>query len=122
MGRSLKQVLAALPARERAKVNARYEELREEVESLRRLREIADRSQVEIARALGVKQPSVSKIERQTDMYLSTLRGYVEASGGALELIVRFPGRRAVRLAGLRDNQHPGVKRSKPRPRSSARA
>lgn len=108
MGRTLKQVLAALPARERSRVNARYKQLRAEVEGLRGLREIAARSQADIALALGIKQPSVSKIERQTDLYLSTLRNYVEASGGALELVVRFPGRRALRLGSLGpSNQRP---------------
>ena len=46
-------------------------------------------SQIEIASALNVKQPSVSKIEKQADMYLSTLRSYVEAVGGQLDLIAR---------------------------------
>ncbi|HNX98890.1 MAG TPA: XRE family transcriptional regulator, partial [Candidatus Aminicenantes bacterium] len=44
----------------------------------------------DIASVLNIKQPSVSQIERQTDMYLSTLRSYVEAVGGELELTVRF--------------------------------
>jgi hypothetical protein len=43
----------------------------------------------------------VAKIERQADMYLSTLRNYVEAAGGELELVVRFKDRAAVRLTGL---------------------
>jgi transcriptional regulator with XRE-family HTH domain len=52
------------------------------VEGLRELRKIAGKAQAEIAMALNIKQPSVSKIEKQTDMYLSTLRSYVEAIGG----------------------------------------
>lgn len=58
MGRTLKQVLAALPARERSRVNARYKQLRAEVEGLRRLREIAARSQAEVARTLGLRSVS----------------------------------------------------------------
>jgi hypothetical protein len=49
----------------------------------------------------AIKQPSVSKIEKQTDMYLSTLRSYVEAIGGKLDLVVRLPSRRAMRLHRL---------------------
>lgn len=53
--------------------------------------------------ALNVKQPSVSKVEKQADMYLSTLRSYVEAVGGKLELIVKLPNRPALRLEHLGD-------------------
>ena len=50
---------------------------------------------------MKIKQPSISKIEKQTDMYLSTLRSYVEAIGGELDLVVRLPSRRAMRLQRL---------------------
>jgi DNA-binding XRE family transcriptional regulator len=103
MVKKLERILSELPARERKRVDRRFRELRDEVENLRRLRELADRSQVEIAGALGLKQPSISKIERQTDMFLSTLRGFVEAAGGELELVVRFPNRRPVQLRRLGD-------------------
>jgi Helix-turn-helix domain len=52
---------------------------------------------------LKIKQPSVSKIEKQADMYLSTLKSYVEAVGGKLELIVKLPSRPALRLDRLGD-------------------
>jgi DNA-binding XRE family transcriptional regulator len=55
---------------------------RARVEGLRQLRQLAGKGQADIASALNIKQPSVSKIEKQTDMYLSTLRSYVEAVGG----------------------------------------
>jgi hypothetical protein len=58
-------------------------------------------AQAEIAATLRIKQPSVSKIEKQADMYLSTLRSYVEAIGGELDLVVRLPSRRAMRLNRL---------------------
>ena len=48
------------------------------------MRKLAERSQEQIARSLGIKQPSVLKIERQTDLYLSTLRRFIEAAGGKL--------------------------------------
>lgn len=82
MGRSLSEIIAALPADEQEAVEARYQDLKQEVEGLRELRQITGKAQSEIASALNIKQPSVSQIERQTDMYLSTLRSYVEAVGG----------------------------------------
>ena len=72
------------------------------MESLRELRLIAGKAQAEVAAALKVKQPSVSKIEKQADMYLSTLRSYVEAIGGELELVVKLP-RHRLRLHRLGD-------------------
>jgi DNA-binding XRE family transcriptional regulator len=103
MGRTLAQVIAELPPERRERVEARYQELKQEVEGLRELREIAGKAQRDVAAALHIKQPSVSKIEKQTDMYLSTLRSYVEAIGGKLELVVKLPKRPAIRLHQLSD-------------------
>ena len=64
---------------------------------------LAGKAQVDIASALRVKQPSISKIEKQADMYLSTLRSYVEAIGGKLELVVRLPSCAPVRIEHLGD-------------------
>ncbi|KFL28375.1 hypothetical protein JP74_02740 [Devosia sp. 17-2-E-8] len=77
--------------------------LKQEVEGLRELRQIAGKAQEDIASALNIKQPSVSKIEKQADMYLSTLRSYVEAVGGKLELTVKLPSHPALRLHSLGD-------------------
>lgn len=103
MGRTLDQVIAELPPERRERVDARYRELKQEVEGLRELREIAGKAQLDVAAALRIKQPSVSKIEKQTDMYLSTLRNYIEAIGGELELVVKLPKRPAIRLHQLGD-------------------
>ena len=107
MGRTLDEVRASLPPGRRARIDARYRELKAEVESLGALRQVAGKAQAEIAAALHIKQPSVSKIERQADMYLSTLRHYIEAIGGELELVVRLPSRPALRLHGLGDMAPP---------------
>lgn len=48
-------------------------------------------SQEQIAEELDIKQGSVSKLERRTDLYISTLRRYIEAMGGDLELRANFP-------------------------------
>ena len=65
--------------------------------TLRRLREARERSQAELDEKLHIKQAAVSKLERRTDMYLSTLRSYIEVMGGKLEIIARFPNK-AVRI------------------------
>jgi transcriptional regulator with XRE-family HTH domain len=65
--------------------------------TLRQVREARERSQAAVAEKLYINQAAVSKLERRTDMYLSTLRGYIEAMGGKLEIIARFPGQ-AVRI------------------------
>ena len=103
MGRTIDEVIAALPKQSRDRVSARYRELKQEVESLRQLRKVAGKAQADIAAALKIKQPSVSKIERQADMYLSTLRSYVKAIGGELELVVHLPSRPALHLHHLGD-------------------
>lgn len=103
MGRKLEEVIASLPAEEQATIEKRYQELRQEVEGLRELRQIAGKAQADIASALNIKQPSVSKIEKQTDMYLSTLRSYVEAVGGKLELTVKLPKHPALSIEHLGD-------------------
>ena len=95
--------LARAAEARRAKVEVRAQELKDQVEGLGELRRVAGKAQVEIASVLKVKQPSVSKIEKQADMYLSTLRSYVEAIGGQLDLIVRLPSRAPLRLECLGD-------------------
>jgi transcriptional regulator with XRE-family HTH domain len=74
----------------RQRVAERTQELLGEM-LLREMRELAGKSQREVADALGIKQPSLSKLEKQSDMQISTLRRIVQALGGELEVIARFP-------------------------------
>jgi transcriptional regulator with XRE-family HTH domain len=55
---------------------------------LRRARQL---SQEQLAEELGATQPEISKIENRTDMYVSTLRRFIEAMGGKLEIVAHFP-------------------------------
>lgn len=95
------EILARLPKARPVRIKARAAELHREVEGLKALRKLAERSQEQIAQSLGIKQPSVVKIERQTDLYLSTLRRFVEAAGGKLELRVELPGTGSFTLTGV---------------------
>ncbi len=101
LGRTLDEVIAAMPPESQGRIAERSAELHAEVEGLKALRKLAARSQEQIAQSLGVKQPAIVKIERQTDLYLSTLRRFVEAAGGTLELRVELPGTGVMRLTGM---------------------
>jgi DNA-binding XRE family transcriptional regulator len=89
MARSLDQVMAGLPAKRRARIERRARELA----TLKDLRQAVARTQADLAASLGVGQDTVSRIEGRSDMLLSTLRRYVNAMGGELELVARFPNR-----------------------------
>ena len=58
---------------------------------LNELRQARGLSQKMLAEVLQVQQPSIAKIEKRTDMYLSTLRSHIEAMGGELDIVARFP-------------------------------
>jgi hypothetical protein len=103
LGRSLAEVIAAMPGDSQARVAERSAQLHSQVNGLKALRKLAERSQEQIAQSLGVKQPAIVKMERQTDLYLSTLRRFVEAAGGTLELRVELPGAGAFTLTGVGD-------------------
>lgn len=58
---------------------------------LQELRQAHQMSQERMAEILNTKQANISRIERRTDMYISTLRSYIEAMGGQLDIVARFP-------------------------------
>jgi transcriptional regulator len=58
---------------------------------LQELRQAHQMSQERLASLLSTKQANISRIERRTDMYISTLRSYIEAMGGQLDIVARFP-------------------------------
>ena len=58
---------------------------------LNELRQARGLSQKMLAQVLHVQQPSIAKLEKRTDMYLSTLRSHIEAMGGELDVLARFP-------------------------------
>jgi DNA-binding XRE family transcriptional regulator len=58
---------------------------------LQELRNARGLSQQMLADALNIQQPAIAKLEKRTDMYISTLRSHIKAMGGELEIIARFP-------------------------------
>ena len=89
MARKLDDVLAALPKERQQRVEARAMELA----TLKDLRLAAQQTQEQLAATLGVGQDTISRLEKRSDMLLSTLRHYVESMGGKLELVAHFPNR-----------------------------
>lgn len=82
--------------------------------ALSELRAARELSQEQLATILDISQPAVAKIERQTDMYLSTLRNIVTAMGGSLELVAHFPeGDVRIKQFGELDEAKPGAAKPK---------
>src|SRR5260370_6716563 len=90
--------IAKLHEHEQRGIAAEAERLIFEELTLSAIRDARRHSQIELADKLGIQQPAVSKIERKADLYVSTLRSYIEAIGGELEILVRFPDRDPVRI------------------------
>ena len=101
MAKTLEQKMAALSPARRKKVEARTAELIEEERSLCDLRRAMALTQERMAENLGIGQESISRLEKRSDLLISTLRGYVEAMGGKLCLVAEFPDRPPVTLSGL---------------------
>lgn len=97
------EVMANLPPERRSRIKAKAKEIFEEEMTLRDLRTVQHLTQARLAELLGVEQDSVSRMERRTDMLLSTMTSFVEAMGGKLSLIAEFPNRRpyTVKLSDL---------------------
>ena len=97
MARKLDDVMAALPKERRQRVEARAMELA----TRKDLRLAAQQTQEQLAATLGVGQDTISRLEKRSDMLLSTLRHYVESMGGRLELVAQFPNRPPVVIEHL---------------------
>src|SRR5437870_12451769 len=92
---------------QRAKVEARAAELIAEEMTLRELRRARKLTQVRMAKKLGITQNSVSRLEKRSDLLLSTLRKTVRAMGGNLSLVAEFPDRGPVVLSGIAADDEP---------------
>lgn len=91
------QMSPELRARAEVKAQAMLAEM-----PLNELRQARGLSQRVLAEVLHVQQPSIAKLEKRTDMYLSTLRSHIEAMGGQLEVVARFPDG-AVKISNFSD-------------------
>ena len=90
MATKFRNVREKMDSERQERIRQRTEELLAEL-PLQELRQARALSQQELAEVLGLNQATVSKLERRTDMYLSSLRRFVEAMGGQLEISANFP-------------------------------
>ncbi|MDQ2932388.1 MAG: helix-turn-helix domain-containing protein [Gemmatimonadota bacterium] len=98
---SLEEFISEFPPSRRKLIEARTRKLIAEEMSLRELRAAQKRTQASVAKTLGVGQDSVSRLEKRSDLLLSTLRSYIEAVGGRLSIVVEFPNRKPVILSSF---------------------
>jgi len=101
MATNVRDTIKSLSPVRRKKVEARAASLIAEEMSLRNLRQALTLTQERMAETLGIGQDGVSRLEKRSDLLLSTLRTYIEAMGGQLSLIAKFPDREPVTLTGL---------------------
>ena len=90
MARNFKELQAKISPERRARTEERVKKAIAEM-ALDELRHARQLTQAGLASTLGVDQGSISKLERRTDMYISTLRSYVRAIGGDLQIRAVFP-------------------------------
>jgi DNA-binding XRE family transcriptional regulator len=96
--------IGKLSPAQRQTVEARVAELMAEEMTLRELRKARKLTQIRIAKVLGITQDSVSRLEKRSDLLLSTLRKTVEAMGGKLSLVAEFPDRPPIVLSGIAED------------------
>ena len=95
------QKMKSLSVGRRKKIEARAAALIGEEMTLQELRRARKLTQVTLAKTLGITQDGVSRLEKRSDLLLSTMRKSVEAMGGNLSLVAEFPDRKPVILSGI---------------------
>ena len=93
-----RDIIASLSPERQQAIAERAAELKAEVRSVMELRKAMELTQAELARKLDISQESVSRLEKRSDMLISTLTKHVEKLGGELVLLARFPGAAPVRV------------------------
>ena len=111
MGKTLSEKMKMLGHERQKKIGARAAHLIAEEQTLRDLRQAHDLTQVRMAEYLGVGQDSISRLEKRTDLLISTLRGYIEVMGGHLRLVAEFPDRPPVVLSGFAEIENESRKK-----------
>jgi transcriptional regulator with XRE-family HTH domain len=102
---NLERIRGKLGPARRKKVEARAAQLIAEEMTLQELRRARKLTQVRMAKELGISQDGISKLEKRSDLLLSTLRKTVEAMGGSLSLVAEFPDRSPVMLSGIAEEE-----------------
>lgn len=103
MATTLQSKLKKLSAVRRKKITKRAKELIAEEMTLRDLRKALELTQTDLSTKLHMKQEAISRLERRSDLLLSTLTSYIEAMGGELNITAKFPNRPPVKVTGFED-------------------
>jgi len=103
MAENLKNYIQNLPLSRRRAVKERSSILISEEKTLQELRKASTCSQKQLANILDVNQAAISKLERRTDMYVSTLRSFIEGMGGRLDIIATLPHKPPIRINQFQD-------------------
>jgi predicted XRE-type DNA-binding protein len=90
MAHKFQELQKTISVQRRARVEDRVRDALREM-ALNELRTAREFTQAELSQVLKVDQGSISKLERRTDMYIGTLRRYIEAMGGSLQIRAVFP-------------------------------
>jgi transcriptional regulator with XRE-family HTH domain len=101
MAVSLESKMQKLTAAQRKKVEARTAEVLAEEMTLQDLRKARKFTQTHVAKALKITQDGVSRLEKRSDLLISTLRNTIQAMGGELSLVAEFPDQKPVLLCGI---------------------
>src|SRR5690348_13394775 len=104
---NVRDKIEKLSATQRKKVEDRSANLIAEEMSLRDLRKARKLTQARVAKTLGITQDSVSRLEKRSDLLLSTLRKTVKAMGGDVRILAEFPDRAPVLLSDLPEDDPP---------------
>jgi len=117
---SLDDIRRAMPEERRMRIEQLASKMIAEELNLREVRRLRKLTQARLSKKLKIGQEGVSRIEKRSDLYISTLRSYVEGVGGKLKLVVELPDRPPVILTGLGEDQ--AERRAKNRPKNAPKS
>jgi transcriptional regulator with XRE-family HTH domain len=104
---NVNEVIRKLSPGQRKKVEDRAAEIIAEEMSLRDLRKARKLTQARVAKTLGITQDSVSRLEKRSDLLISTLRKTIKAMGGEVRIVAEFPDRAPVVISELSEEDPP---------------
>jgi transcriptional regulator with XRE-family HTH domain len=117
--KTLEQKLNEISPERQKKIRVRTRALVAREMSLRELRHAVNKTQKTVARTLNMGQDGISRLEKRSDLLLSTLRNYIEAAGGRLTLVAQFPDKEPIAIGGLGEIVTPEKRKTKRRAASA---
>ncbi|HAT8178172.1 TPA: transcriptional regulator [Legionella pneumophila] len=103
MARSLNDKIRSLSKERQDIIEKRANQLIAEEMTLRDLRVALEKTQEDLGAILHMKQDGISRLEKRSDMLISTLSKYISAMGGSLKLMAEFPDRAPIEIHGIAD-------------------